>query len=156
MKHPAFQAITKCVAFVLPCTVCVIAYADGGTNAARRIAPPALVKSVFVDDVRGGVDPFFPKSTRRNERIEQQIVTNASPEPGSLLNNLVLKGLSGVKGSQYALINSATIAAGETAEVRYGRGQILTIRVREIRDRSVIVELVGTGATKELKLRDNI
>jgi hypothetical protein len=155
MKMFAFQSLTKCAALVLACGWSALAHADGTTNAVRRIGPPAFVKSVFVDDPRSGVDPFFPKSTRRAEVIEQQSVTNSTPQPSDLFKNLALKGISGTKGAQLALINSSTVAVGELAEIRCGR-QVVKVICREIRDRSVIIELMGLGEMKELFLREGI
>ncbi|HTD65971.1 MAG TPA: hypothetical protein VK846_05505, partial [Candidatus Limnocylindria bacterium] len=75
--------------------------------------------------------------------------------PSELFNLLVLKGLSGTRGQMLALINSSTVGVGELAEIRCG-GRFLKIRCREIRDRSVIIELEGLGEIKELKLREGI
>ena len=130
-----------------------IARAENQTNPATRIAPPAIVKSIFVADGRTGKDPFFPNSTRGREVIPQNITTNAAPLPSQAFESLALKGISGTKGQRLALINSATVGIGELAEIRCGR-EIVKIRCLEIRDRSVLIELNSTGETKELKLRD--
>ena len=71
------------------------------------------------------------------------------------MNCLTLKGLSGTKERPLALINGSTLAAGETAEIKCS-GQILKIRCREIRERSVLIELDGGSEIKELKLREGI
>ncbi len=155
MKTSAFQNMLKCFAFPLAVGFAqMTSEAEVTTNGTHRIAPPVLVKSVFVDDPRHGVDPFFPKSTRRQQKIVQPVETNTPPQPNLLLDQLVLKGLSGVKGAPLALINSSTLAVGEMAEIRCGQGQSLKIRLREVRDRSVIIEVDGTGMTRELKLRE--
>lgn len=122
-------------------------------------APPSaqaevlVPKSLFDDGPQAGKDPFFPNSTRRLEALTTTS-TNAVA-PSSYLSQLALKGISGAKGQLLAIINNATLATGELAEVKVG-GRILKIRCREIRDRSVLIELEGGGEVKELKLRDGI
>ena len=149
--HPS----VKCAALLLALVWCAVARAGDKTNAAARIAPPALVKSVFVSDSQTGKDPFYPNSTRRLEVQEQSAPTNSAPRTSELFNQLALKGFSGTRGQMLALINSSTIGVGELAEIRCGR-QVLKVRCREIRDRSVLIELEGVGEIKELKLRDGI
>jgi hypothetical protein len=68
---------------------------------------------------------------------------------------MLLKGISGTTSQRYALINNATFALGEAAEVR-AAGQVVKILLREIRDRSVLIEIVATGELRELKLREGI
>ena len=111
-------------------------------------------KSFFADGPQAGKDPFFPNSTRRLEAAVTTNSTNAVA-PSSFLSQLALKGISGTKGQLLAIINNATLAAGELAEVKVG-GRTVKIRCREIRDRSVLIELEGGGEVKELKLRDGI
>lgn len=117
---------------------------------------PAVPKSVFVDDVQNGKDPFYPNSTRRQEALPRvAATTNSAPVPSMLFDQLFLKGISGTKGEPLAIINSATVGLGEIAEIKCS-GQIVKVRCREIRERSVLIELVGSHEVKELKLRDNI
>lgn len=153
MKTLVSNSFVKC-ALVLAFACCV-ARAESQTNAVAKFAP-ALVQSVFVADARAGKDPFFPNSTRGREVIvPETIQTNSTPQPTLALNNLALKGISGHKGQRLALINSSTVGVGELAEIRYGQ-QTFKIRCLEIRDRSVLILLDGTGETRELKLRDSI
>ena len=147
--------LVKCVAVLTALLGCALARAEHATNDAPKISAPALIKSVFVADATTGKDPFFPGSTRRNEAVEQNSVTNTTSQPSTLFNNLTLKGISGSKGQMLALINSSTVGVGELAEVRCGQ-QVVKIRCREIRNRSVVIELDGVGEVKELKLREGI
>lgn len=125
------------------------------TNAAPVVAIP---HATFVDDPRSGKDPFFPNSVRRYETVTQ-VATNAAPvaqRGASLATQLALKGISGTRQQPLALINSATVAVGETAEIKCSSGQTVKVLCREIRERSVLIELVGMGEVKELKLREGI
>ena len=159
MKKFAFPFLLQCFAFVMLCGSGALAQAGSQTNAAdaapsgARLAPPVVVRSVFIDEPRTGKDPFFPNSTRRAPAAEVA-VTNAPP-PSTLFSQLSLKGISGVRGQRFALINSATVGVGEKAEIRAG-SQSVKIRCREIRDASVLIELVGGTEVRELKLREGI
>ena len=130
--------------------------ASPATNAAvvSAKAPVVVPKSVFVDDVQSGRDPFFPNSARRLDSAITTASTNVVA-PVSLLGQLALKGISGTKGQLLAIINNATVAVGEVAEVKVG-ARTVKVRCREIRDHSVLIELEGGGETKELKLREGI
>jgi hypothetical protein len=157
MKKSAPQFILKCAALILLCGNGALAQAGSPTNAAPRVpAAPALVRSVFVDDPLVGKDPFFPNSTRRQAAAPQiSLTTNAVPQSSALFDKLALKGISGVKGQRLALINSSTVGEGEKADVRSG-SQLIKILCREIRDNSVLVEIVGVGEVREIKLRQGI
>ena len=156
MKIPVSQSFLKCAVFFLAAISSLSVCAENTTNAVSRVAPPVLVKSVFVDDPHSGIDPFFPQSRRRLEVFQQRtIATNIVQQPVEKLNLLTLKGISGTKNHRLALINSSTVGVGELAEIRCGP-QIVKVRCREIRDRSVIIELEGLGETRELKLREGI
>jgi len=125
------------------------------SDKSATVAKPAEViipKSVFTDDPQLGKDPFFPSSVRRQASIARVAPTNAAPT-SSLFTLLSLKGISGTKGQQLALINSATVAEGETADIRSGP-QMIKIRCVEIRERSVLLELAGSKEIREIKLRD--
>ncbi|HWN93588.1 MAG TPA: hypothetical protein VNT99_01035 [Methylomirabilota bacterium] len=116
---------------------------------------PVVPKSMFVDDVKNGKDPFFPNSIRRQEALPRIAVTNEVAPVNLLFEQLFLKGISGIKGQQLALINSSTLATGEVAEIKFG-GRSIKVRCREIRERSVLIELDGSHETRELKLREGI
>ena len=127
-------------------------------HAGDKSLPPTetvIPKSVFVDDANHGKDPFFPNSTRRLEALPRIAVTNTVSPVNVLWDQLFLKGISGTKEQRLALINSATVAEGELAELRVGQ-HILKLRCREIRERSVLIELVDSREIRELKLREGI
>jgi hypothetical protein len=68
---------------------------------------------------------------------------------------LALKGISGTKAQPLALVNNATLALGEAAEIR-SAGHPVKVLLREVRTRSVLIEIVATGELRELKLREGI
>jgi hypothetical protein len=144
--------VWKCVA--VSAVLVLATFARGSEHAVK--SDLAVPKSVFVDDVQNGKDPFYPNSTRRAEALPRvATTTNSAPASSLLFDQLFLKGISGTKGEPLAIINTATIGLGEVAEIRCS-GQVLKVRCREIRERSVLIELVGSHEVKELKLRDNI
>jgi hypothetical protein len=131
-------------------------------HAGDQATPAEVVvpKAVFVDNPQVGKDPFFPESKRRLESLPRiASVTNVVAPSNHLLEQVFLKGISGTKEQRLALIssliNSATVAVGESAELRVGP-QVLKLRCREIRERSIIVELDGSSETKEIKLREGV
>lgn len=131
---------------------CAAVVAGDTTN-----APAPRPLSVFVDEASRGKDPFFPDSTRRNLQpaVARSNGTDAAPVVPASVYNFSLKAISGSKLRPLALINNATISVGEATEVRMG-GRPVRIRCREIRDRSVLIEIDGTGEVRELKLREGI
>jgi hypothetical protein len=153
MKTSFFcHQVWKCAA--ISAALALAMFARASENVAK--AEPGVPKSVFVDDVQNGKDPFFPNSTRRLEESPRiAATTNSAPISSALFDQLFLKGISGTKGEPLAIINTATVGLGEVAEIKCS-GQIVKVRCREIRERSVLVELVGSHEVKELKLRDNI
>src|SRR5258708_4133367 len=121
MKTLATPSLIKYAVLSLALGWCAVACGEEQTNA-FHIAPPALVKSVFVSDPKVGKDPFYPNSMRRLEVLEQVAPTNSAPPPPSeLFRRLALKGISGTRGQMLALINSSTVGVGELAEIRCGQ-----------------------------------
>lgn len=112
-------------------------------------------KSVFANDPTIGADPFFPTSRRRLDALPRPVMTNVVVQTSTIWERLKLKGMSGPEGQRLALISGATFAVGETAEVKCD-GQMVKVRCVEIRDRSVVLQLVASGETREIKLRENI
>jgi hypothetical protein len=149
--------VLNCAAFVAALAWSAKADAGGLTptpNGTPVAAPP---KSVFLDAPDKGKDPFFPLSVRRTESLPRTVAnTNTFPETSTLFDLLQLKGISGPRNERLAIINGTTIAAGELAEIRCSGRQNVKVRCVEIREDSVVVELVGRGQTRELKLRKNI
>jgi hypothetical protein len=135
---------------------CCLALAARAENKpAPAKAESAAPKSAFVNDPEVGKDPFFPHSTRRLESMPRLATTNAVAPSSLLWNQLALKGICGTKGEPLALINGVTVSIGELAEIKFGR-QIVKVRCREIRERSIVLQLDGSSETRELKLREGI
>lgn len=67
---------------------------------------------------------------------------------------LTLKGISGAVSRRFALINDATLARNEEARVRVGATNVL-VRCLDIRDKSVLIQVRGEVAPKELFLTSN-
>jgi hypothetical protein len=120
-------------------------------SAARSRTTPVIVdvpapQSVFVDRPDFGRDPFFPKSRRRGEVAP----TNSSPvEPTANFNNIVLKGISVNSERRLAILNNKTFEVGEEGEIRVN-GQPVSVKIAEIRDKSVVI--IVNGVSKELFL----
>jgi hypothetical protein len=148
-------SVFKAAAFALALGCGALVHA-GDQPAVTEIVFP---KATFIDDPQVGKDPFFPESRRRLESMPRLAVTNSVAPSNHLLEQVFLKGISGTKEQRLALIsslnNSATVAVGEFAELRVGP-QVLKLRCREIRERSVVVELDGSSETKEIKLREGV
>jgi len=151
------NGFARCVA-IAAAIVCWTTLRAAEQPATPAKAEAAIPRSVFVNDPEVGKDPFFPTSSRRKDALPRVAVvtTNAAPVPSAVFDLLTLRGISGIKSQRLALINSATLAVGETADIKCYGGQIVRIRCREIRDFSVLVELVGPGEVRELKLREGV
>ena len=110
---------------------------------------PLVIKSVFVDDLKFGKDPFFPKANTRETAAVAG--TPAAQALTSLPKNLVLKGLSGPPSRRLAIINNSPFAAGESAKIKVD-GELLTIQCLEVREKSVLLKC-NDSPPKELPLR---
>ena len=117
-------------------------YAQGGPKAflaeleklihpPRELPPPAKVRPP-------GPVPF---------RRVQTTVRPPEPEP----NELTLRRITRSKQGRQAVINDRTLSAGQTATVKVAAGHV-RVQCVEIRDRSVVVNVKGERATRELKL----
>jgi hypothetical protein len=145
LKHLAVAALLG---------LCLLVRASDKSAAVAKPAAVVIPKSIFTDDPQSGKDPFFPTSTRRVAVVPRAVLTNA-PATSSSFTLLVLKGISDIKGQRLALINSATVAEGELADIRVGL-QIVKIRCLAIREASVLLELDGSKEIKEIRLREGI
>ena len=112
-----------------------------------EVLPPP--QSVFIDRPDFGRDPFFPKSKRRGAVVS----TTPVVEPMANFGNLALKGISVNNERRLAIINNKTFEVGEEGEVRVN-GQPIKLKVIEIRDKSVVIEV--NGVSKELFLGPKI
>jgi hypothetical protein len=110
------------------------------------IVPPNAPKSVFVDEPGFGRDPFFPNSIDR--RVVTQVDTTVT---ATVPVFITCKGISQAPGKKpLAIINNYTLAEGEEFSLRYS-SQVTKVKVVQIKERSVIVEV--NGVSKELPLR---
>jgi hypothetical protein len=116
------------------------------TNGVAAPNPPP--RSVFVDDFDQGKDPFFPHSTRRSQPGKGSAIVSAPP----VLDQLVLKGITGTKNRRFAIINSEVFGVGEEHDLTLA-GQRLNLRCEQINETSVVVSVKGQPNKKELKLR---
>jgi hypothetical protein len=66
-------------------------------------------------------------------------------------DDLKLTGLSGTATRRFAIVNNRTFAPGETARVKLKDVEVKLL-CKEIRERSVIVQLEGDTETRELFL----
>ncbi|MDB6111935.1 MAG: hypothetical protein JWR69_3685 [Pedosphaera sp.] len=72
-------------------------------------------------------------------------------QPTPVADTLLLKGISSIKSRPLALINNQSFAAGETARVRVGTSNVV-VRCIAVGERSVRIEMVGSGKETELFL----
>jgi hypothetical protein len=116
------------------------------TNKVAAPQPPP--RSVFVDVVGQGKDPFFPQSTRRSQPGKGTAVVSAP----AVIELLVLKGITGTKNRRFAIINNEVFGVGEEHDLTLA-GQRLNLRCEQINETSVVVSIKGQTDRKELKLR---
>jgi hypothetical protein len=102
-----------------------------------------IPKSVFIDDVAVGKDPFFPRSTRRGPEIKE-VVAAIENTP-----DLLLKGVSGTINRRLAIINDRTFEVGEEGDLK-AKGQRIRVKCLEIKDKSVLIKI--NGVDRELLL----
>jgi hypothetical protein len=74
--------------------------------------------------------------------------------PTPVPDTLVLKGISGAGQHRFALINNTTFETMEREKVRVGQTN-MAVRCLEISDKSVTIQIEGSGEKKQLFLRDN-
>lgn len=98
-----------------------------------------------------GKDPFFPRSHRRDPKpaAASQAPIGMAAEPAAAI--LVLKGVVGSKSRRLALINSETMAVGDTASVRVADGRV-RVRCLEIGPDYVLLNVEGEEQPKRLEL----
>ena len=70
--------------------------------------------------------------------------------PPPVPSTLVLKSISGTPDHRFALINNATFEPMETGAVSVGQTNV-TIRCLEIREDSVVIQVVGSNEKKQLQ-----
>ncbi len=130
---------------LLPCLLAPLGLAQ--TKPVLSAEDPPAPESVFIDRPTFGKDPFFPRSDRRGASTTAPIVSLSD------IPDLVLKGVSGVRGKRLALINNYTLETGEETAMKIGK-QIYNVKCLEIRERSVIINF--KGQPRELHLRQGL
>jgi hypothetical protein len=121
-----------------------------GPASAPSPTPTVAPKAIFADELLVGRDPFFPESSRRRPQFHENPGSSVNPSSG-ILNQIMLKGISRDKDRKLVLINNATIAEGEKAQIRINNGQTVTIQCLEIRERSVLISIEGAKEAKEIR-----
>ena len=114
----------------------------------RGGGPDAYVRSIqqAIGQVQRSSEPAEPAGPL-------PMFGGAPTGPAPKYKDLTLKSISGTGAKRLALINNQTLAAGESAKVRLGTGEI-KVRCEEIREKSVVVTLDGKPERKELRLKD--
>jgi len=113
------------------------------------IVPPNAPKSTFINELGFGKDPFFPESSR----IQPPAAVDPNPTRPNVPEFISCKGISINQGKKLAIINNYTVAEGEEFTLRYAN-QITKVKLIEIKDRLVVVEV--NGVSKELPLRASL
>ena len=83
---------------------------------------------------------------------DEEKIARAEQKRPTRLKELRLEGITGTPGRRIAVINNLTLTQGEEGEVRARNGKI-KIRVLEIRDKSVLLQIEGLPEPKELLLQ---
>jgi hypothetical protein len=136
----------------------LVGLADYGGAQNRARANDEIPKSVFIDDIKVGRDPFFPNTARRSGKPRVAAIPNdgLTPSPSKNFSDQIkLKGILGSATRRLVLINNHTFAVGEQAEVKTSDGKV-RVRCVEIRERSVIVTLPGDTQRRELYLNEKL
>jgi hypothetical protein len=154
MKRPCSARLFRGNCRRLFATFGVLASLQLVSFSAENAPEPDKERSIFEGNTKTGKDPFFPASTRREDRP-----VNGGPvvpkQVTVAVENLLLKGISGPPQHRLALINNQTFTAGETASVRTTNGPVL-IRCLKILEKSVVITIDTNSEPKELRLREGI
>lgn len=129
----------------------------GATNAAPAVAAISIPQSTFDPKVRR--DPFFPESQRLNPR-PVAVDPATAPGGGKVVKPkdptelLRLNGITGSKKRRFAAINGSIFGLQEESIVKTSAGE-MRVKVIEIRERSVIVNVDGATDPKEIFLKED-
>ena len=93
------------------------------------------------------------KTVRKTNMPPAKVAAYAPPPEPALADRLMLKSISFGGKAPIALINQCTLGIGEIGKVKL-TGTNLVIRCKEIRTNSVVVEVVGSGKTQELRFEE--
>jgi hypothetical protein len=126
----------------------VLARTRGPVAANASNGIPVSVFTVPTNKVAGR-DPFFPDCDCGSRIVVKVPDTTTSTGPSV---GLVYMGRSGAEDRPLVIINGKTFEAGETQDVSTSAGTKISIRVVELKESSVIVE-IGGKQRQELFLR---
>lgn len=131
--------------------------AKASTTKVETNAAPAqleIPKSVFIDDLKQGIDPFFPKSTRRQPKATANSKPGVAAQPQDPLAEITLNGILGTGRRRIAAINNRPFEAGEVGEITLTGGKRIQIKCLRIDATSVEIAVDGQpDRKKKLNLR---
>jgi len=130
----------------------IVAQANGGAKGkAEAEQEKDVPRSVFVvpANLQQGRNPFFPHSTRG--MTQQPVAPVTQSRPVIDVSDLTLNGIVPTGAHPSAMINGRTFEVGEEGEVRMSNGQKLPVKLEEIKEESVIINV--RGQKRELHLR---
>jgi protein disulfide-isomerase len=131
-------------------TLAQMGYQAGGpvnyVNTIKRIPGIALKDA---DTVARPSAPSVKKAPVPDEPLWGGVVF-----PPKRYDELKLTGLSGAAARRFAIVNNQTFASGETARVKL-KGVEVKVLCKEIRAKSVVVQVEGANEAKELFLESN-
>ena len=121
------------------------------TNKVAAATPVDLsaYQSIFEDFKKvNGLDPFFPNSTN----INPPSVSYTNKPPQAVDAEIVLHGLSIGRNGKLALINNATMAEGEDANIHLPNGSSTKVHLIEIREDSVMIRVQNEPRPREIRM----
>jgi len=122
---------------------------EASAQCCRRSCPPKVGPN---QNRAGGTAVVIARGTRQESKPSGVISWNVPGAKPVRYDGLDLKIISGTAQRRLATVNNQTFLVGETLSVTV-RGASLRVRCLEIRERSVLVEVQGEGAARELKLQ---
>ena len=154
---PLGKPLTLAIALLGMAFACLAAQTQ--TKASSGLAPaatnalplmPQIPQSLFIIPTtpQEGKDPFFPRSTR----LFNDAVVKTNQQPGGVVVELKLNGISGAADHRLAIINNRTFETGEEGEVvsNVGRSRIIC---KDIKADSVRVLISGEERILRLRSR---
>jgi hypothetical protein len=106
--------------------------------------------------IKTGVDDTLVETNRRVLVLKKdapvEVWPPPSPRPTPVPDRLELRGISGLSGRRYALVNNCTVAAGDDATIRVGNSNV-NARCLDVRAQSVVLHVEGQRRPIELFLR---
>jgi hypothetical protein len=112
-------------------------------------AKPQVPQSAFVNNLKEGIDPFFPNSSRRKPKAPASSQTHAAPSRADPYTQIVLNGILGTARRRIAAINDRPFETGEAGEITLADGQHVRLHCLRINESSVVVSLERTPDRQE-------